>query len=247
MLEVLADYAGLPVAEINKIQRQKGEYAEAVEAFRAGEHERGVDILCRLGRIVEGEGHDRIVERYTQEVEERQAKGTIIINPTHADGGILTEKLREVRKAAGLVKGEERAFTQWTAVDMTPPQRGDAAQYAGNEVIQFFRKTGRFKAGDRVTAAELLPHLTKVNPEHFGVFRSGEVKLAVGDVIRITNNGRDVTGKHRVDNGRIDTVAGFTRGGDILDIERLGDRQGLRTRKTRPAGQHVAGGTGQGR
>ena len=29
-------YAGLKVAEINKIQRQKGEYAEAVEAIRDG-------------------------------------------------------------------------------------------------------------------------------------------------------------------------------------------------------------------
>ena len=58
------DYAALPVAEINKIQRQKGEYAQAVEAFRAGDHEKGVDILDRLGRIVEGEGHDKLVERY---------------------------------------------------------------------------------------------------------------------------------------------------------------------------------------
>ena len=47
------------------------------------------------------------------------------------------------------------------------------------------------------------------------MFKAGEVKLARGDVIRITNNGRDVTGKHRVDNGRIDTIAGFTRGGGV--------------------------------
>ena len=73
----------------------------------------------------------------------------------------------------------------------------------------------RSRPGSASTAAELLPHLAEVNAEHFGVFRAGEVTLAVGDTIRITNNGRDVTGKHRVDNGRIDTIAGFTSGGDI--------------------------------
>jgi hypothetical protein len=123
--------------------------------------------------------------------------------------------LREARKTAGLVKGQERAFTRWNDLKWTPAQRGDAARYAGDEVIQFFHNAGKFKAGQRVTAAELLPHLGEINPEHFGVFRAGEVKLAKGDVIRITNNGRDVTGVHRVDNGRIDTVAGFTKSGGI--------------------------------
>jgi hypothetical protein len=215
MLTVLADYAGLPVAEINKIQRQKGAYAQAVEAFRAGEHERGVDILTGLGRIVEGEGHDQLVERYAQAVGDGKAepKGIIILDPTHKDGEALTEKLRQVRKDAGLVKGQEQALPRLTSLDWSPPQKADAARYAGDEVIQFFRSVGSFKAGQRVTAAELLPHLAEVKPEHFGVFKSSEVKFGVGDVIRITNNGRDVTGKHRVDNGRIDRIAGFTKSG----------------------------------
>ena len=48
------------------------------------------------------------------------------------------------------------------------------------------------------------------------MFKAGEVKLAEGDTVRITGNGWDVTGKHRVDNGRIDTMRGFTPGGDIV-------------------------------
>ena len=47
------------------------------------------------------------------------------------------------------------------------------------------------------------------------MFRAGEVAFAVGDTIRITNNGRDVTGKHRVDNGRIDTIRRFDKSGNI--------------------------------
>ena len=64
-------------------------------------------------------------------------------------------------------------------------------------MIQFFRNSGRFKAGMRVKASELLPHLAEVNPRHFAAFREEEVSFAVGDTVRITGNGRDVTGKHR--------------------------------------------------
>ena len=39
---------------------------------------------------------------------------------------------------------------------------------------------------------------------------------AEGDIVRITANGRDATGQHRLDNGRIDTIRGFTPGGDIV-------------------------------
>lgn len=219
LLEVLADYAGLPVAEIRKIQRQKGEYAQAVEDIRAGRYEEGIDRLYKMSAIIEGEGHDKLVERYAQAVGDGKGepRGIIIVDPTHRDGAALTEKLRGARKAAGLIRGEERAFTQWTALNWTPAQQADAARYAGDEVIQFFRNSGRFKAGQRVAAAELLPHLAEVKPEHFGVFKTSEdtLKLAAGDIIRVTNNGRDVTGKHRLDNGRIDTIRRFTRSGDI--------------------------------
>lgn len=217
MLEVLADYAGLPVAEINQIQRQKGDYAHAVEAIRAGQYEKGVDILYRLGWIVEGDGHHKLVQRYAAAIAEHkgESKPILIIDPTHIDGDALTARLRHVRKSAGLIRGDDRAFTQLTALGWTPAQRRDPAQYAGDEVVQVFRNSGPFKAGQRIAATELLPRLAEVNPEHFAVFRAGEFTLAQGDVIRITQNGRDLTGKHRLDNGRIDSIAGFTKGGDI--------------------------------
>lgn len=215
MLNVLADYAGLKVAEINKIQRQKGRYAQVVEALRAGEYERGVDLLYAMGRVIEGEGHDKLVEYYTRAVAEGRDKDVLIVDPTHKDGAALTEKLRKVRKDAGQVEARERTFERWEALGWTPAERGDAARYAGDERIQFFRSTGKFKAGQRVTAAELLPLLSEVNAAHFGVFKAGEVTFSVGDRLRITNNGRDVTGQHRVDNGRIDTIAGFTKSGGV--------------------------------
>ena len=213
MLEVLADYAGLPVAEITKIQRQQGEYALAVEDIRAGQYEQAVDRLYAIGAIIEGEGHDKLVERYAAAVKDSKAL-PLIVNPTHKDGDALTESCARSGEPPGWCAARSRR-SQWTGLGWTPAQAADPATYAGDEMIQFFRNSGKFKAGQRLTAAELLPYLAEVKPEHFGVFKAGEVKLAVGDTIRITNNGRDVTGQHRLDNGRIDTVAGFTKSGDI--------------------------------
>ena len=79
-----------------------------------------------------------------------------------------------------------------------------------------YRNAGRFKAGDRVKASELLPHLATVKPEQFAVFREETVNFAVGDTVRITGNGWDVSKKHRIDNGRIDDISGFTRKGEIV-------------------------------
>jgi conjugative relaxase-like TrwC/TraI family protein len=219
MLEVLASYGGLPVAKLTKIQRQEGEYADGVAAIRDKEFEKADAIFRRLGWIVEAEGHDGVVAQYEKRLGEKNAKGEqktlIVVDPTHKDGDLLTEKLRALRKEKGLIVGEEKTFTRLVQIDLSEAQKREAEQYNGLEVIQFFRNTGPFKAGQRVAAAKLLPHLAEVNPEHFAAFREAAVAFAVGDTVRITNNGWDVTGKHRLDNGRIDTIKAFTKDGGI--------------------------------
>ena len=171
MLEVLETYAGLPVARLTKIQRQKGEYAQAVAAIRDGELDKGDAILRKLGWVVEGQGHDKLVEEYARAIEERKPTGelktVLVVDPTHKDGDALSEKLRAVRKDKGLIRGEEKTFPQLTALGWTDAQKADAGHYAGDEVVQFFRNSGPFKAGDRVAAAKLLPELAKVKPDAF--------------------------------------------------------------------------------
>ena len=150
------------------------------------------------------------------------------------DGDALSEELRAVRKAKGLIGEEEREFRRLVPLGLDRRRRkATPVAISGDETVQFFRKSGPFRAGDRVTAAELLPHLGKVKPQHFAVYREEEIKLAVGDIVRITTNGRDVTGKHRVDNGRIDTIRGFTRDGGHGAFQRLGTWQGFCSYQTR--------------
>ena len=220
MLTVLEDYAGLPVAKLTTIQRQKGDYAGAVAAIRDGDLKAADAVLRKLGWIVEGKGHDALVAEYAHAIEERKANGerktVLVIDPTHKDGDMLSERLRALRKERGLITGEEKPFLSLKPLGWTDAQKRDASRYGGDEVIQFYRKSGPFKAGDRVKASEVLPLLPKLNPENFAVFGESTVNFAVGDTVRITGNGWDVTKKHRVDNGRIDVIKAFTPGGDIV-------------------------------
>ncbi len=219
MLKVLEDYAGLPVARLTQIQRQKGSYAVAVAAIRDGELAKGDAILRKLGWVVEGTGHDALVAEYAKAIEERKADGelksVLVVDPTHKDGDKLTEQLRQVRRDKGLISGDDHAFDRLSPLGWTDAQKSDAARYAGDEVIQFHRNGGRFKAGDRIKASELVPELSSVKPTQFAVFREYQTGFAVGDKLRITNNGWDVSRKHRIDNGQMHTVAGFTEDGGI--------------------------------
>jgi len=220
MLEVLHSHAGLPVAKLTTIQRQKGEYAAAVGAIRDHEFEKGDAILRELGWVVEGKGHDALAREYAKAIEERKANGelktVLVVDPTPYDGDLLTDKLRAIRKEKGLIASEEKTFTRLVPLHLTDAQKGDARQYGGDEIIQFFYKSGSYKPGMRVKASELLPLLARINPKHFAAFEERPISFAVGDTVRITSNGWDVTGKHRVDNGRIDTIKSFTKDGGIV-------------------------------
>jgi conjugative relaxase-like TrwC/TraI family protein len=226
MLNVLHDYAGLPVAELKEIKRQKGDYAVAVAAIRDGQWEKADNLLRKLGWVVESEGHAALVEEYARAIKERKAvtvdgklqmvpKSIIVVNPTHRDGDGLSEQLRALRKAEGLIDQEDRAFARLVPLSWTDAEKADSRRYAGDEVVQFFKNTGPFKAGQRVRASELLPALEKVKPEYFQVYSEQQIRLAKGDSIRLTAGGKTKDG-HRVDNGRIDEIAGFTAAGDIV-------------------------------
>src|SRR3954471_21028001 len=127
MLTVLEDYAGLPVAKLTKIQRQKGDYAKAVAAIRDGKLKEGDAVLRKLGWMVEGSGHDALVAEYARALEEKKPNGdqksVLVVDPTHKDGDILTEKLREVRKEKGLITGDEKTFARLVPLNSTEAEK----------------------------------------------------------------------------------------------------------------------------
>jgi hypothetical protein len=78
-------------AEGTESPHRRGIYGEAIAAIRDGQYEKGVDILCELGWIVEGKGNDALLAEYARSkaIEETkpdvERKSVMIVNATHKD------------------------------------------------------------------------------------------------------------------------------------------------------------------
>lgn len=215
-LQVLEDYAGLPVAELTEVRRQThGEYKQAVSAIARGDVLGGYDIIDGLGWIEQTPAFDHnkpLVDAYLEAVTARQS--VLVVAPSHKEIYEITGEIRDRLKEKGLIGTDERTFATLKPLGWTTAERGEIAHRAtGGEVVQFVRNSGIHRAGARVAAATLAGEAVK--PEHFAVYQPGEIALAEGDTIRVTANGRDKTGKHKLNNGALYQVAGFDRSGDI--------------------------------
>jgi conjugative relaxase-like TrwC/TraI family protein len=216
-LKVLEQYAGLPVAELKDIRRQRGEYKEAVSALAKGDIVEGFDKLNALGWVQQTPvfNHNKpLVDDYVAGVE--SGKDMLVVAPTHIEGDEVTADIRTKLKDRGLIGKDEQTVDTLRPLGWTVAEKADPERYSGTEIIQFHRNSGPFRAGDRVTADRLVPQLGRVHAEHFAVYDPGHTGLAAGDKLRITANGKDATGTHKLNNGSIYTVRGVTKEGIAL-------------------------------
>lgn len=218
-LRLLETIAGLKVAHVSGIRRQRGSYLEVVKLLSAGKAAEGFAKLDALGwvkTLSADDGYLPVARDFVDKLQASRGKpdGVAIVCPTHSEGQKIVTAVREEMRRRGLIHGEERTFTRWVPTQWTEAQRGDRDGYSGEEYIQLHRNSGEFKAGQRVRAADMLRAKRPPSPAHFAVYRESSIAFAAGDIIRITANGKAKTGQ-RLNNGAIYSVAGFTRSGDI--------------------------------
>ncbi|HXG11576.1 MAG TPA: ATP-binding domain-containing protein [Gemmataceae bacterium] len=98
---------------------------------------------------------------------------------------------------------------------MTEAERADAANLAPGDMLQFHQNVPGHTNGSRlvVREGEALPLRYAAR---FQVYRPAERRVAVGDRLRVTANGQTKDGTHRLNNGMLLTVQGFTPAGDII-------------------------------
>ena len=121
-MRILEKEAGLSIAHVHEIQRQKGLYKEAVKLISRG-HEvvdnqtgatgllAGFDMLDRLGKITEvnGEGrHTQLAAAYLQST--KKGKSTLVVSPTHAEAAAVTDCIRDGLRQRGLLLGRGTGF-----------------------------------------------------------------------------------------------------------------------------------------
>lgn len=206
MMNVLQEYAGLPVGRLTEIWRQTHKvYKQAVASIAKGDILTGYDKLKDLGWIKQVPVFDHnkpLVDDYVAGL--NAGKSMLVVAPTHKEGNEITAEIRTRLQQEGKL-GDEHTVATLRPLAWTEAQKADPSQYDGTEVVQFFRNSGPFRAGQRVQAGDLLPQLERCRAGHFAVYRPGVIALAEGDRVRITANGKTADGFHRVDNG-----AGYT-------------------------------------
>lgn len=214
-LRLLEEEAGLVPSEIKEIQRQRGEYKQAVEALSQGHVSEGFDRLNQLGWIREIDDEHRYEALAADYVATIAAgKSALVVSPTHAEGDRVTDAIRVKLFATGRLRGEEVVIESLEAESLTEAERRDAANYAAGDVLVYHRNGKHHERGERVVVGtEPLP---LDDAGSFQLYHPERLSLAVGDQVRITRNGTTVDGKHRLNNGATYAVRGFDVDGNLV-------------------------------
>ncbi len=220
-LKLLEEKAGLPVAELSKIVRQDGDYLKATTALSEGRTAAGFDELGKLGWIKEvsdGERYQALAKAYLAAAKEKKPNGdektALVISPTHAEGARIAQTIRHALKAEGKL-GEERIFATWVSAHLTEAQKADATNYDAGDLLAFHQNAPGHKNGSRLVVGEG-EQLPLPYADRYTVYRPGQQAVAVGDRLRVTANGKTKDGKHKLNNGALFTVQGFSKQGDLI-------------------------------
>ncbi len=214
-LRLLEEEAGIVPAEIKEIQRQKGDYKQAVKALSEGHTEAGFRQLDKLGwvrEVPEAERYQMLARDYVATVEE--GKSALVVSPTHFEGAWITEEIRGQLKRSGRLQADERRFHLLENANLTEAERADAVNYSPTDMIVFHQNAKNFAKGERVAVGDAALPLDQA--KRFQVFHSGTLSIAPGEVLRVTRNGTTADGKHRLNNGALVTVNRFDKRGNIV-------------------------------
>ena len=214
-IRLLEEEAGLVPAEIRDIQRQKGDYKEAVTALSEGRTEDGFRQLDKLGWIKQVNQADRykmLASDYAGAV--AQGKSCLVVSPTHREGECITDEIRGELRRTGKLGAEQRPFRVLENANLTAAERSDAVSYLPGDVLVFHQNGKGFTKGQRLVVGESPVPLCEA--AKFQAYHASVLPLSPGDTIRINRNGQTGDGKHRLNNGAIFTVKKFSREGDIV-------------------------------
>jgi conjugative relaxase-like TrwC/TraI family protein len=214
-LRLLEEEAGVRPAEVKEIQRQAGDYKQAVKALGEGRTAEGFNLLNDLGWVREVPDEERyrvLADDYVKAV--ANGKTALVVSPTHAEGARITEEIRRSSKDSHSIGTDARIFPVLQPKSLTEAERGDRVNYQAGDVLVFHQNAKGHTRGDRLAVDEKRP-LPLELANRFEVFRTGELEVAPGDWVRITHNGTTADGRHKLYNGTLYKVKEFDDAGNI--------------------------------
>ncbi|MBS0261168.1 MAG: relaxase domain-containing protein [Planctomycetes bacterium] len=220
-LKLLEEKAGLRVAQVTEIHRQKGDYKKVAQALSDGRTGEAFEELDRLGWIKQVPDEDRyeqLAAAYLSAAAEKKKDGNqksaLVVSPTHAEAARITLAIRAGLKTEGKL-GDERMVDVWIPKHLTDAQKADATEYDTGDLLQFHQNATGHQKGSRQIVEDGMKLPTEL-ANRFEVYRPMQLPLAVGDRVRLTAGGKTKDGEHRLSNGSLLTVQGFTKRGDLI-------------------------------
>ncbi|VTS07992.1 MobF family relaxase [Tuwongella immobilis] len=217
-LRLLQARGGVQAVEVREITRQRGAYKQAVGALARGDTEQGLAQLERLGWVREIADAAERRAALTAEYLAASRKGSVlVVAPTHAEGDAVTAEIRDKLRITGRLGTDQQRIRKLTPMHWTDAEKQDASRYiSGQHVLHFHQNAaGGVRRGMQQTVTDDRPVPTML-ADRFEVYAASELAISEGDRVRITANGSTADGRHRLTNGTIYTVSGFTAGGDIV-------------------------------
>jgi conjugative relaxase-like TrwC/TraI family protein len=230
-LRILNTVAGISVAEVDKIYRQKDEaYRSAVADLSKGHIRDGFTKLDAIGAIKElspQEGFKLFLKDYMAAV--KAGKTALVIAPTHEQGERMTHEIRDYLKAAGYIGKREVEVERLKSLNLTAAQKTDWRNIEKGFVVQFNQNQKGIQRGSKwqvamvreqqvairdISGQEAALDLSK--PDQFDLYQRIPIPVAKGDKMRITRNGFDRERK-RMDNGMVlDVISASKKSGLVL-------------------------------
>lgn len=220
-LKLLEELAGLPVSEVTEILRQQGDYRKVAQDLSEGQTGEAFEELDKLGWIKEvpdAERYEQLSAAYLAAVAEKkrggEQKSALVVSPTHAEADRITGAIRAGLKEQGKII-KERIVNAWAPTHLTDAEKADPTQYDPGEMIQFHQNAKGYAKGSRLVVGDGAAPPTDL-ATRYEVYRPIQLALAIGDRVRVTAGGKTKDGKHRLSNGSLFNVEGFTKRGDIV-------------------------------
>ncbi|HAP63680.1 MAG TPA: conjugal transfer protein [Cytophagales bacterium] len=224
-MRVLNSVGRIPYQNVNVIYRQRSaQYKAAVKDISDGKVGEGFKQLDQMGAIVECDPSDS-VQRLTQDYHAaiKDGKTALVVSPTNQQAQDVTKAIRQSLKETKHLGQREKAMTQLRPLHWTDPEKADPRRYAPGLVIQTTQNLPTMQRGTQATVTAIQDHQVKLDngkalpldqTSRFEVFQPGTIEVAQGDLIRITRNGSDASGR-RLTNGKLLEVTKLNPDGSI--------------------------------
>ena len=152
----------MAVADVTEILRQKGSYKQFVEMFVAGETRRAITSLWSMGSMIVqplAELAQTLADDYVAALE--RGETAMVVSPTHAEGDILTEAIREKMKARNLLgkSGNRERLQELTWLE---EQKARPDSYRRGLVVQFNGRVKGFDLGESVEVIDVRDDVVRV-------------------------------------------------------------------------------------